>query len=65
MTEKRFNSGMTGMCIKNKTYCKFCHSNQDGWCTWVNKSVDEIYKQWEHNRKAREKRKLKQKGDVE
>ena len=51
---------MTGMCIRCKTYCKECQQNQDGWCIWCNKSVDEIYRQWEKNRKRR-----KGKGDVE
>lgn len=51
---------MTGICIRSKTYCKECQQNQDGWCIWCNKSVDEIYRQWEKNRKRR-----KGKGDVE
>ena len=44
---------MAGMCIRSKSYCKECDKNRDGWCTWVDKSVDEIYKQWERNRKRR------------
>lgn len=42
-----------GMCIRSKTYCKICDNNQNGWCTWVDKSVDEIYQQWEKRRKKK------------
>lgn len=42
-----------GICIRSKTYCKVCDRNQDGWCTWVDKSVDEIYQQWEKRRKKK------------
>lgn len=44
---------MKGMCIRSKTYCKICDNNQNGWCTWVDKSVDEIYQQWEKRRKKK------------
>lgn len=51
-----------GICIRSKTYCKICDNNQNGWCTWVDKSVDEIYLQWEKRRKAykKENEELKQ-----
>lgn len=54
----------SGSCGRSKTQCKSCQQNQDGWCTWCKRSVDELYKQWEKNVKARERRKLKKRKYV-
>lgn len=50
-------------CGRSKTECKSCSDNDNGWCTFVDKSVDELYKQWISSRKSKMRRKLKDNAD--
>lgn len=51
---------MSISCMRSKTECKTCGSNYDGYCIKVNKSVDDIVKQWKSSNRSKAKRKLKQ-----
>ena len=46
-------------CARDKRDCQSCRSNDDGFCTFLERDVDSIVKQWKSARKSRAKRKLK------
>ena len=45
-------------CGREKTRCKSCEDNVNGWCKRVDRSVDELYKQWFNQRRYRVRKKL-------
>ena len=47
-------------CARSKTECKTCRSNENGWCTFVEKNIDDLYRQWASSRRSRAKRKLRE-----
>lgn len=46
-------------CGVEKSHCKNCRHQTDGYCRITKKSVDEMYHKWFSNRKSRVKRKYK------
>lgn len=48
------------MCRREKSECKSCSENKDGFCVRTERNVDDMYKQWLSSKKSKIRKKIRQ-----